>query len=100
MPTFRDMEIVLADTDTEFRPYLEEVARRGKLVLRQCLPCGYMRYPPGPGCPVCGSLDWEWSEVSGKGTIYSYEIVTQAIQTGFRDLVPYAVVLVELDEQR
>ena len=38
--------------------------------------------------------------MSGKGTIYSYEIVVQAIQPGFRDWAPYPVVLVELDEQR
>ena len=38
--------------------------------------------------------------MSGKGDIYSYEIVTQAIQPAFADWVPYPVVLVELDEQR
>ena len=38
--------------------------------------------------------------MSGKGVIYSYEIVTQAIQPAFADWVPYPVVLVELDEQR
>ena len=100
MPTFRDMEIILAETDTEFKDYLEEVRRRGKLVLRRCLGCHYMRYPPGAGCPSCGSLEWEWAEVSGNGTIYSYEIVVQPIQRGFRELVPYPIVLVELDEQR
>jgi uncharacterized OB-fold protein len=38
--------------------------------------------------------------VSGRGTIYSYEIVAHAIQPGFKEMTPYAVVLVELDEQR
>ncbi len=46
------------------------------------------------------ALGWSWREVSGRGTIYSYEIVHHAIQPGFRELTPYAVVLVELDEQR
>jgi hypothetical protein len=45
-------------------------------------------------------LGWRWQEVSGRGTIYSYEIVAHAIQPGFRELTPYPVVLVELDEQR
>jgi uncharacterized OB-fold protein len=45
-------------------------------------------------------LGWTWQELSGKGTIYSYEIVHHAIQPGFKDLTPYAVVLIELDEQR
>ena len=46
------------------------------------------------------ALGWTWQEVSGRGTIYSYEIVHHAIQPGFRELTPYAVVLIELDEQR
>jgi len=58
-----------------------------------------LRGEPGPGCPWCTSLKWEWQEVSGKGTIYSYQIVAHSIIPGFRDWVPYAIVLVELDEQ-
>jgi uncharacterized OB-fold protein len=45
-------------------------------------------------------LGWTWQPVSGKGTIYSYEIVVHAIQPGFKEIAPYPVVLVELDEQR
>jgi uncharacterized OB-fold protein len=45
-------------------------------------------------------LQWTWQEASGCGTIYSYEIVVHAIQPGFREVTPYPVVLVELDEQR
>ena len=57
-------------------------------------------YPPTHACPWCQALEWSWKEVSGKGHIYSYEVVHHAIQPGFKDWVPYAVVLVELDEQR
>src|SRR2546423_1800939 len=59
-----------------------------------------MRYPPTRACPWCMDLAWRWEEVSGRGTIHSYEIVAHAIQPGFKELTPYAVVLVELDEQR
>src|SRR6266852_4304766 len=38
--------------------------------------------------------DSEWTE------FYAHEIVHHAIQPGFRELTPYPVVLVELDEQR
>ena len=44
-------------------------------------------------------MRWEWHAVSGKGTIYSYQIIPHAILPGFRDWTPYPVVLVELDEQ-
>ena len=69
-------------------------------MLRACRACGLLRYPPSHGCPWCASLDWEWKEVSGRGTIHSYEIVVHAIQPGFKEWTPYPVALVELDEQR
>lgn len=100
MPEYRGMILEIAPNDTEFREYFAELRRRHQLVLRRCRACGLMRYPPGPSCPWCMSLAWDWQPVSGKGTIYSYEIVTHAIQPAFRDWVPYPVVLVELDEQR
>lgn len=99
MPEYKGMNLVMPASDREIRPYFEEAAR-GRLVVRRCTDCGLLRYPPGAGCPWCSSLGWEWTEVSGRGTIYSYEIVTQAIQPGFADWTPYPVVLVELDEQR
>jgi uncharacterized OB-fold protein len=99
MPEYKGMNLVMPASDTEIRPYFE-AAREGRLILRRCTECGLLRYPPGAACPWCSSLGWEWDEVSGRGVIYSYEIVTQAIQPGFADWVPYPVVLVELDEQR
>ena len=38
--------------------------------------------------------------MSGKGTIYSYQIVAHTVLAGFWDWVPFPIVLVELDEQR
>jgi uncharacterized OB-fold protein len=69
-------------------------------MLRKCATCGLLRYPPSHGCPWCPAQEWTWQEVSGGGHIYSYEVVHHAIQPGFKDWTPYAVVLVELDEQR
>jgi uncharacterized OB-fold protein len=100
MPEYRGMNLILSPNDSEFRPYYEELSRRRRLVLRRCTACGLMRWPPGSACEWCSALDSVWQEVCSKGTIYSYEIVVQAIQPGFRDLAPYPVVLVELDEQR
>jgi uncharacterized OB-fold protein len=101
MPTvdYRGMSLVIPDNDSEWKEYFA-AARAHRLVLRACRACGLMRYPPSHACPWCTDLGWTWREVSGRGTIYSYEIVVHAIQPGFRDWVPYPVVLVELDEQR
>src|ERR671919_1008823 len=96
---YRDMNLIIPDNDTEWKGYFE-AAREHRLALKRCGSCRLLRYPPGAACPWCTSLVWSWQEVSGKGTIHSYEIVMQAIQAGFRDWAPYPVVLVELDEQR
>jgi uncharacterized protein len=99
MPEYRGMNLNIPEHDTEFRPYFE-AAGSGRLMLPKCSACGLLRYPPGIACPWCNSLESDWVETSGLGRIYSYEIVTQAIQPGFAEWVPYPVVLVELDEQR
>jgi uncharacterized OB-fold protein len=96
---YRGMNLIVPDNDTEWKGYFE-AAREHRLVMKSCRHCQRLRYPPGAACPWCTSLEWTWQPVSGKGTIYSYEIVMQAIQAGFRDWAPYPVVLVELDEQR
>ncbi len=96
---YRGMTLVVPEADSEWHGYFD-AAHAGRLVARRCAACGLLRYPPGAGCPWCTSLDWAWQDVSGRGTIYSYEIVVHAIQPGFRDWAPYPLVIVELDEQR
>jgi uncharacterized OB-fold protein len=96
---YRGMNLVVPENDSEWREYFA-LARSHRLMLRACAACGLMRYPPSHACPWCQDLGWSWREVSGRGAIYSYELVVHAIQPGFKDWTPYPVVLVELDEQR
>jgi len=96
---YRGMALVIPDNDSEWIEYFQH-ARQHRLVMRACPACGLMRYPPSPACPWCMGLEWTWREVSGRGTIHSYEVVAHAIQPGFKDATPYVVVLVDLDEQR
>jgi uncharacterized OB-fold protein len=100
MPIYelRGQRINIADTDTEYKGYFE-AAGEHRLVVKKCLDCGLLRGEPGPGCPWCPSQSWEWQDVSGKGTIYSYQIVAHTVIPGFRDWAPFPIVLVELDEQ-
>ena len=97
--SYRGMALIVPDNDSEWKEYYAH-ARQHRLMLRACKACGLMRYPAMHACPWCMDLGWTWKEVSGRGTIYSYETVVHAIQPGFKDATPYAVVLVELDEQR
>jgi hypothetical protein len=96
---YRGMSLLVPDNDSEWQEYFAH-ARQHRLVMRKCSACGRMRYPPTHACPWCMDLGWTWREVSGRGAIYSYEIVVHAIQPGFKAWAPYPVVLVELDEQR
>jgi uncharacterized protein len=97
---YRGMNLVIPENDSEWREHFKLARQRHKLMLRKCATCGLLRYPPSHGCPWCPSQEWTWQEVSGGGHIYSYEVVHHAIQPGFKEWTPYAVVLVELDEQR
>lgn len=99
MPTFDRLKLAITPTDSEHRGFYEH-AKAGRLVVQRCGDCGLLRGAIGAACPFCTSLAWEWHEVSGKGVIYSYQVVEQAVHPAFLDWVPYPIVLVELDEQR
>ncbi len=99
MSEYLGVTVRIPENDPEHLGYLQAAAD-GRFVLQQCDDCDKLRYPPGPACPFCQALEWHWSEVSGKGTIYSYELVHHGIHPAYRPRTPYPVVLVELDEQR
>ncbi|MFT3866729.1 MAG: Zn-ribbon domain-containing OB-fold protein [Solirubrobacterales bacterium] len=65
--------------------------------LQKCDSCGRFWYYPSPICPHCGSLEFTWAPVSGRGVVHSFTWVHRAAP-GFEDLVPYAYALVELEE--
>ncbi|MCW2889260.1 MAG: hypothetical protein QOE54_3084 [Streptosporangiaceae bacterium] len=44
----------------------------GRLRLERCAACGRLRHPPGPMCPVCGSLDTEVFEPEPYGSLLSW----------------------------
>jgi uncharacterized OB-fold protein len=93
---YKGMNLQVPEIDSEWREHFKLARQHHKLFLRACGSCNLMRYPPTHACPWCQALEWTWKEVSGKGHIYSYEVVHHAIQPGFKDWLPYAVVLVEL----
>jgi uncharacterized OB-fold protein len=70
----------------------------GELRFQQCDSCGTWRHPPRVLCAACGSSDWTWARSAGLGTIFSWTVTHQALHPSFADVVPYAIVVVELDE--
>lgn len=70
------------------RPYWE-AARKRELRLQRCAACGEFRHPPAHSCATCGSLQYQWSAVSGRGTVYSFIIDYRLMVPGFDE--PYVV---------
>jgi uncharacterized protein len=75
-----------------------EAAKQGVLVLQRCQSCGHFQHPPYATCVNCISTDLTFEPVQGKGTIYSYTIMYHTGDQRFAAAVPYASIIVELDE--
>lgn len=73
-------------------------ARERRLVMQRCSGCGTRRFPPREICSRCLSRDSQWTPSSGRGTIVTFNVMHQVYHPGFAGEVPYAVVLVELDD--
>ena len=43
-----------------------DALEEGKILGRKCTKCGHVEFPPYLACNICGSLDTEWCEISGK----------------------------------
>jgi hypothetical protein len=49
-------------------------------------------------CGRCGSDAWRWTAASGRGVVYTWTVTHQPLMPSFAEDVPYAVVVVELEE--
>jgi uncharacterized OB-fold protein len=70
----------------------------GELRLQRCDACERWRHPPRLLCGACGSSRWSWRRVSGRGSVFTWTVTHQALVPPFADDLPYAVVVVELEE--
>lgn len=81
----------------ENRPFWD-ACRAGRLSLQRCSACAHWRYPISRFCPRCLSPDFEWTSVSGRGTVFSYVVFHQSYHAGFKGDVPYNVAMIQLEE--
>ena len=70
--------------------------QNAKLFIQRCTKCQALRFPPGPVCPTCVSMDWEPVEAVGTGTIHSFVITHYPQVPGLE--YPLPVLLIDLDE--
>jgi uncharacterized OB-fold protein len=78
-------------------PFWERAAR-GELAIPVCDTCGRFRWYPKANCPHCHGEPMTWVAVSGRGTLFSWVVVTHAFLPQFSGLTPYVPALVTLDE--
>lgn len=69
----------------------------GKIMGSRCTECGYQTFPPRADCPECMSGAFEFVEYSGKGKVFTHTRIAAA-PSGFEDVTPFTLVVVELDE--
>jgi uncharacterized OB-fold protein len=87
------------------RPQVEALTRpfwaaasQGRLVIQRCTGCGTFRHLPHAMCASCQSPAHDWVESAGRGTVFTYTIVTHSVHAATASQVPYNVVVVKLDD--
>jgi uncharacterized OB-fold protein len=90
-----DKPLPVINEDTA--PYWE-YCRKHELRMQKCQQCGYIRFPASIVCPKCHSLEAAWTKLSGKGKVYSFIVYHQVYHPSYKDDIPYAVAIIQLDE--
>lgn len=72
--------------------------RRGDLRFQRCIACRAWRHVPREMCANCGSDEWKWERTKGRGVVFTWTVAERPMHPGFADAVPYAPVVVEMDE--
>ncbi|HJN45776.1 MAG: hypothetical protein CL477_14770 [Acidobacteria bacterium] len=85
----------LPEPTAESRPYWEGL-KGHRLVLQRCAACKTPRHYPRPMCAACFSLEDEWFEASGTGTVHSWTVSHHAFHRGFKIDIPYVLLTVDL----
>ena len=78
---------------TDFAQYLKD----GQLMGTRCKKCGSTSFPPRADCDSCLSGDFEFFELSGRAKLHTWTKIVAA-PTGFEDVAPYTVGVVDLEE--
>lgn len=91
------MNFPLPSPNANTKPYWDGCAE-GELRYQQCDPCGTVQLIPRSLCEHCQSQALQWKTSARKGTVLSFTIVHRAPLPVFKGQVPYAIVMVDMDE--
>ncbi|MGX7679263.1 Zn-ribbon domain-containing OB-fold protein [Jatrophihabitans sp. DSM 45814] len=90
-------DIAISFPDKYSQEYWSRTAK-GELAFQRCAVCKTFRHPAGPMCPNCAAFEDEWIAVAGRGSVYTFTIVTHAVHPALTASVPFNVVLVEFPD--
>jgi uncharacterized OB-fold protein len=71
--------------------------QRYSLRAEVCNECGNTIFPPRDVCPYCAEQKQSWTNLSGRGEVYSYTTMYSA-PAAFEEYTPYTVALIKLAE--
>ena len=83
------------EPDTE--PFWD-ATKRHELTYQTCDICDAVIFYARQHCTACGSLNVSWKVSKGLGSVYTFSVIMQSGHPAFKELGPYAVGYVDLDE--
>ena len=96
-----DVRKPLPAITTEAKPFWDAAAQQ-KLMIQRCHDCNAWVWTPRPSCNECGSEKVEWTQMSGKGEVYSFTVIRQVVgraaSKSFEPDIPYVIAWVDLAE--
>jgi uncharacterized OB-fold protein len=72
--------------------------RDGMLLLQHCADCSHVQYYQQGMCRQCGGEILVHRPASGRGKVHSFSVVHRAPGPAFKADLPYAVLLIDLEE--
>lgn len=78
--------------------FYQAIVAAGAVCVQRCGACGDAHHPPRLYCPACFSGEYDFTPVSGRGTVYSYTVSHVSAEPAWQAELPYVTVVVELAE--
>jgi uncharacterized OB-fold protein len=89
-------ELVSPQVRESYRPFFD-ACRRNTLVIPRCAGCDRLHWYLPTICSSCGSMTFGWSEMSGRGIVYSFTVIRHRFLEDV--VIPSAIGVIELVEQ-
>ena len=97
MTSAYDKPIPIPSNEVLTKPFWE-ATKRGELIIPYCNSCSTLFFYPREVCSNCFSKDLGWKKMSGKGHVYTYTHVRQAVHPSFQSANGHIYAIVQLDE--